>query len=189
MMKPTVHQTLLFLLQLLRCLSRPAYQLDIAYQRGLSTYLQQQLWKVPYFWAPPSLSQSAHHSLFPSIITHRVEYITTSAHIACIPTCSTTTTHSVQYLTYRPCTQKIQPRDGASYIGHFNEATMSTVAKAISILVAAHFLVGSILYGLYFAQTPLQRLGFIQVFTIVFALCAGLVTNAKRAELFAMTAG
>ena len=67
---------------------------------------------------------------------------------------------------------------------------MSTVAKAISILVAAHFVVGSILlYGLYFAQTPLQRLGFIQVFTIVFALCAGLVTNAKRAELFAMTAG
>ena len=27
------------------------------------------LWKVPHLWAPPSLSQSAHHSLFPSIIT------------------------------------------------------------------------------------------------------------------------
>ena len=51
------------------------------------------LWKVPHLWAPPSLSQSAHHSLFPSIITHMVQYITSSAHIACIPTCSTTLTH------------------------------------------------------------------------------------------------
>jgi hypothetical protein len=48
-------------------------------------------------------------------------------------------------------------------------------------------LVGSI-YGLYFAETPLQRLGLIQVFTTVFALCAGFMTNARRAELFAVTA-
>jgi hypothetical protein len=48
-------------------------------------------------------------------------------------------------------------------------------------------LVGSI-YGLYFAETPLQRLGLIQVFTTIFALCAGFMTNARRAELFAVTA-
>ncbi|KAK4148891.1 hypothetical protein C8A00DRAFT_47387 [Chaetomidium leptoderma] len=87
-----------------------------------------------------------------------------------------------------PCfIQKIPTRDGASYIGHFTEASISIAAKSITILIAANLLVGPI-YGLYFAQTPLQRLGLIQLFTTVFALCAGLVTNAKRAELFAMTA-
>jgi hypothetical protein len=60
-------------------------------------------------------------------------------------------------------------------------------AKVITILVAANFLVGSI-YALYFAATPLQRLGLIQVLTTIFALCAGFMTNARRAELLAVTA-
>ncbi len=73
------------------------------------------------------------------------------------------------------------------HIARFSESSISTTAKAITILVAANLLVGSI-YGLYFASTPLQRLGLIQAFTTVFALCAGFMTHARRAELFAVTA-
>jgi hypothetical protein len=61
------------------------------------------------------------------------------------------------------------------------------VAKIVTILVAANFLVGSI-YALYYAKTPLQRLGLMQAFTTIFALSAGFMTNARRAELFAVTA-
>ena len=65
------------------------------------------LWNVPHFWSPPSLWQSAHHSLFPSIITitRQNPSLPTSAHIACIPTCSTTvSTHQ----TIPPTTHKIE---------------------------------------------------------------------------------
>ncbi|KAG7287643.1 hypothetical protein NEMBOFW57_007156 [Staphylotrichum longicolle] len=88
---------------------------------------------------------------------------------------------------YWPPKEKIPTRDGELHIGRFDEKSISTAAKLITILVAANLLVGSI-YGLYFAETPLQRLGLIQVFTTIFALCAGFMTNARRAELFAVTA-
>ncbi|KAK4032541.1 hypothetical protein C8A01DRAFT_20386 [Parachaetomium inaequale] len=83
--------------------------------------------------------------------------------------------------------KKEATRDGSLHIGRFNEASISTAGKVITILVAANFLVESI-YALYFAATPLQRLGLIQVLTTIFALCAGFMTNARRAELFAVTA-
>jgi hypothetical protein len=83
--------------------------------------------------------------------------------------------------------QKEPTRDGALHIGRFNEESISTAAKVITILVSANLLVGSI-YGLYFASTSIHRLVMIQGFTTVFALCAGFMTNARRAELFAVTA-
>lgn len=48
-------------------------------------------------------------------------------------------------------------------------------------------LVGSIVV-LYFEQTPGIRLGLLGVFTLVFAASVGLLTNARRTELFATTA-
>jgi hypothetical protein len=77
--------------------------------------------------------------------------------------------------------------DGALHIGRINEAAVITAAKVITILVAANLLVG-LIYALYFAGTPLQRLGLIQVFTTVFALYVGFMTNARRTDAFAVTA-
>ncbi len=92
-----------------------------------------------------------------------------------------TTAHATQEFRADGSQQQTQ------HIARFSELSISTTAKAITILVAANLLVGSI-YGLYFASTPLQRLALIQAFTAVFALCAGFMTHARRAELFAVTA-
>jgi hypothetical protein len=57
----------------------------------------------------------------------------------------------------------------------------------VTILVASNLLVGPI-YGLYFTTTPLQGLALIQVFTTVFALSAGFISNARPTEILAVTA-
>jgi putative Mn2+ efflux pump MntP len=56
-----------------------------------------------------------------------------------------------------------------------------------SIFLAAFLLIGAII-GLYIVQSPKARLGMIAAFTILFALGVGLLTNARRPELFAATA-
>jgi uncharacterized membrane protein YqjE len=56
-----------------------------------------------------------------------------------------------------------------------------------SILLSAFLLIGAII-GLYIVQSPKARLGMIAAFTILFALGVGLLTNARRPELFAATA-
>jgi hypothetical protein len=53
--------------------------------------------------------------------------------------------------------------------------------------VAALFLVGPIT-GLYFVVSDASKLGMLAAFTALFALSVGLMTNAKRAEIFASTA-
>ncbi|KAK3295073.1 uncharacterized protein B0H64DRAFT_402527 [Chaetomium fimeti] len=77
--------------------------------------------------------------------------------------------------------------DGKFHIARFDERSISAATKVITILVATNLLVGPI-YGLYFTSTPLQRLALIQVFTTIFALCAGFMSNARQTEVFAVTA-
>ena len=57
----------------------------------------------------------------------------------------------------------------------------------VSVLLAAALLIGAIV-ALYAVQTPKKRLGLIATFTAMFAAGVGLLTNARRAELFAATA-
>lgn len=57
----------------------------------------------------------------------------------------------------------------------------------ISILVAAVLLIGPIT-GLYFVANDAAKLGMIAAFTAVFSLSVGLMTNARRTEIFAATA-
>jgi hypothetical protein len=56
-----------------------------------------------------------------------------------------------------------------------------------STALAALLLIGAILV-LYKVQSPDLRLGLIALFTALFAASVGLLTNARRAELFGATA-
>jgi len=83
--------------------------------------------------------------------------------------------------------QKEPSRDGLHRIGRFNEKSISITVAVISILVAALLLIGSIT-GLYFVTNDAAKLGMLAAFTAAFALSVGLMTNARRAEIFVATA-
>ncbi|VUC31210.1 unnamed protein product [Clonostachys rosea] len=68
----------------------------------------------------------------------------------------------------------------------FDEKSISIAVAVISILVAALLLVGSIT-GLYFVTNDGAKLGMVATFTAMFALSVGLMTTARRVEIFAAT--
>jgi hypothetical protein len=76
-------------------------------------------------------------------------------------------------------------RDG--HIAYASDIYIARFVNILSILVAAMLLIGAII-GLYAVQSPKKRLGMIATFTIVFAAGVGLLTNARKPELFAATA-
>ncbi|KAJ2988197.1 hypothetical protein NUW58_g4105 [Xylaria curta] len=78
-------------------------------------------------------------------------------------------------------------RDGRAKIGRFNERAISITMSAITIAVAAFLLIGSIT-GFYFVESDVVKLVLIATFTSLFALSLVLITNARRAEIFAATA-
>lgn len=53
----------------------------------------------------------------------------------------------------------------------------------VYVVLAAVLLFGAI-YNLYFVRDDQKRLGLIAGYTVVFALCVGLLTNARRSEIF-----
>jgi ABC-type Mn2+/Zn2+ transport system permease subunit len=57
----------------------------------------------------------------------------------------------------------------------------------LSILLAATLLIGSIV-NLYLVRDNPKRLGLVGVYTAVFAASVGILSNVRRAELFASTA-
>jgi hypothetical protein len=69
----------------------------------------------------------------------------------------------------------------------FREKHVERLVAIVSIAMAAALLVGSIVV-LYLVKGDGIRLGLIGVFTFLFAASVGLLTNAKRSELFAATA-
>jgi hypothetical protein len=54
-------------------------------------------------------------------------------------------------------------------------------------LLAAILLIGAIV-NLYLVQDNLKRLGLVGVYTAVFTASVGILSNVRRAELFASTA-
>jgi hypothetical protein len=55
------------------------------------------------------------------------------------------------------------------------------------MILATILLIGAVV-GLYLVKRPVTRLVMISVFTVVFAASIGLLTNARRPEIFAATA-
>lgn len=76
---------------------------------------------------------------------------------------------------------------GKISLGRYEEKSITIAVAVISIIIAAALLIGSIV-GLYFAGNDITKLGLITLFTALFALSVGLMTNARRAEIFAGTA-
>ncbi len=57
----------------------------------------------------------------------------------------------------------------------------------INLILAAALLFGAIL-NLYYVTDERKRLGLIAGYTIAFAMCVGLVTKARKSEVFAACA-
>lgn len=83
-----------------------------------------------------------------------------------------------------PQTQR--PR-GTSSLAIISQSRISIVVDIINILLAAAFLFGAIC-NLFYVQRSQVKLGLIAGYTVAFAMAIGLVTNAKRAEIFAASA-
>lgn len=69
---------------------------------------------------------------------------------------------------------------------YFQEKLIQRIVAVINIVIAAMLLIGAIV-SLYKVKKDEARLGMIAGFTGFFALSLGLLTNAKRAEIFAAT--
>ena len=68
-------------------------------------------------------------------------------------------------------------------IAYHSEERIRKVVAFISMVLAAGLLCGAIL-NFYFVTSDQAKLGLIAAYTIAFALCVGLLTNAKRSEIF-----
>ncbi|KAL6693083.1 hypothetical protein J3F84DRAFT_351062 [Trichoderma pleuroticola] len=77
--------------------------------------------------------------------------------------------------------------DSRRTIGRYHEKSISAATAIISIIIAAGLLVGPII-GLYHVHNDAAKLGMLAAFTALFALSVGVMTNAKRAEIFASAA-
>lgn len=77
--------------------------------------------------------------------------------------------------------------DNRCSVGRYHEKSISAATAVITIIVAALLLIGPIT-GLYFVASDASKLGMLAAFTALFALSVGLMTNAKRAEIFGSTA-
>ncbi|KAI3325131.1 hypothetical protein HD806DRAFT_492101 [Xylariaceae sp. AK1471] len=74
-----------------------------------------------------------------------------------------------------------------SYASYISGHSISTFVSYLSTFLAAILLVGAILL-LYNVRDPNKKLGFLALFTVLFATSVGLLTNARRAEVYGATA-
>ncbi|KAF2493057.1 hypothetical protein BU16DRAFT_551692 [Lophium mytilinum] len=83
--------------------------------------------------------------------------------------------------------QDLSRQHSADRTGHYQERHVIWAVAIISTFIASVLLVGAIA-GLYAVRSSKARLGMIGAFTALFALSVILLTNARRAEVFAATA-
>ncbi|KAF2002119.1 hypothetical protein P154DRAFT_618864 [Amniculicola lignicola CBS 123094] len=74
--------------------------------------------------------------------------------------------------------------DGMYY---FPETTIRHIVSFTSVFIAAALLVGAIT-SLYFVQKPSSMIGLLAAFTTLFAGSIGLLTNARKVDIYAATA-
>ncbi|KAK8107055.1 uncharacterized protein PG998_009068 [Apiospora kogelbergensis] len=77
--------------------------------------------------------------------------------------------------------------DGDSKVAFVSERSIAKFVSYFSTTLAAALLFGAILI-LYNVKSPNAKLGLVTLFTVLFAASAGLLTNARRAEVFGTTA-
>ncbi|KAK4945100.1 hypothetical protein LTR10_015525 [Elasticomyces elasticus] len=68
-----------------------------------------------------------------------------------------------------------------------SEYRLGVVVGSINIIVAAGLLFGSI-FNLFYVNSQTKRLGIVAGYTVAFASCVGLLTNARRSEIFSACA-
>ncbi|KAF0319230.1 hypothetical protein GQ607_013479 [Colletotrichum asianum] len=84
-------------------------------------------------------------------------------------------------------TEKQISGDGVNYFARFNQRSITVTVNLVTLVTAVIFLLGPII-ALNFVQKRTPKLVLISVFAILFASNIGLITTAKRAEIFAATA-
>ncbi len=72
-------------------------------------------------------------------------------------------------------------------LAYVSEVNIGRFVAILSTILAAVLLFGAII-SLYLVQEPQAVLGMLSGWTVLFAACVGLLTNAKRGETFAATA-
>lgn len=70
-----------------------------------------------------------------------------------------------------------------SPLTYISERRLNVVVAVLNIIMAAVLLFGAIL-NLYFVRDEKKRLGLIAGYTVAFAICVGLVTKARKSEVF-----
>ncbi|KAL9057709.1 MAG: hypothetical protein Q9162_002183 [Coniocarpon cinnabarinum] len=78
-------------------------------------------------------------------------------------------------------------REAGPVIGYYSETVTRHVVSTVSALIAAALLIGAIV-ALYEVQTAGVKLLLVAVFTMIFAASVGVLTGARRAEIYASTA-
>lgn len=81
-----------------------------------------------------------------------------------------------------------QVRKGHGNISYASDRHIARFVAVLSTVNAAALLVGAIV-SLYAVASTKKKLGIIAVFTTLFTANVGVLTNARRAELFAASAG
>ena len=74
-----------------------------------------------------------------------------------------------------------------SPLAYISERRLRFFIAAINLVLAAALLFGAIL-NLYYVTESGKRLGLIATYTVLFAIYVGLLTNARRSEVFAACA-
>ncbi|MCJ1460132.1 hypothetical protein MMC28_010511 [Mycoblastus sanguinarius] len=70
-----------------------------------------------------------------------------------------------------------------SPLAYLSERRLRIVVAILNVILAAVLLFGAIL-NLYYVTDEKKRLGLIAGYTVAFAICVGLITKAKRSEVF-----
>lgn len=76
---------------------------------------------------------------------------------------------------------------GEKSIHYYPLSRITWIVAILSILISSMLLIGAIVV-LYFVKEMSKRLGIVAAFTAAFAASLGLLTNARRAEIFGSTA-
>jgi hypothetical protein len=74
-----------------------------------------------------------------------------------------------------------------SRVGQYSERRVQMTVQVLSVFIAAALLYGAIL-NFYFVRSEKAVLFLIATYTISFAICIWLLTNARRSEIFAACA-
>jgi hypothetical protein len=82
----------------------------------------------------------------------------------------------------------VQVRRTKGPLTYISESKIHTTVAVINVLTAAVLLFGAI-YNLYYVSSAQVKLALVMVYTVGFAICVTLLTNARRAEVFAACAG